>query len=104
MTTLTIYFQKPTQNTGALVLEFNCLNATDRATATFELQFSSDLGQTDAWSGTLIPGTIGTFTDGVVDFIVTDPESAGGLLRVIATVPVSEASAGKIFARVKGVK
>ena len=95
---------KPTANAGGLVLEFDCLNATDRGTALFEVQYKSDLNQTGAWSGTRIPGAVGTFIDGVVDFIVTDSESEGCLLSVVATIPGDEAAAGKVFARIKGVQ
>lgn len=95
---------KPRWNGGALVLEFNGLKATDRGTAIFEVQYNSDLGQIDAWSGTPIPGAIGTFTDGVVDFVVTDSESSAGLLKVVATILAGEAAAGRIFGRIKGVK
>jgi uncharacterized repeat protein (TIGR02543 family) len=94
----------PTRNAGALVLEFNCLNATDRGTAIFEVQYNNDLGQIDAWTGTPIPGAAGTYTDGVVDFVVTDPNPASGLLKVVATIPAGEAAAGRIFGRIKGIK
>jgi autotransporter-associated beta strand protein len=95
---------KPTQNAGGMVLEFDCLNAADRGTAVFEVQYSSDLGQTNTWAATPIPGGAGTFTGGVVDFVITDPEPAGGLLKVVATIPLSEASAGKLFSRIRGAK
>jgi autotransporter-associated beta strand protein len=95
---------KPTQIAGAMVLEFDCLNATDRDTAVFEVQYSSDLGQTNTWAGTIIPGETGTFTGGGVDFVITDPEPAGGLLKVVATIPQGEAAVGKLFGRIRGVK
>jgi autotransporter-associated beta strand protein len=92
---------KPSQNTGALALEFDCLDATARGGAVFQVQYSNDL---DAWAGTDVPGTVGTFTTGIVDFVVTDPEPVGGLLKVVATIPVDEAPAGKLFGRLKGEK
>jgi autotransporter-associated beta strand protein len=95
---------KSTQNAGALVLEFYCLAGTARGTAVFEVQYSNDLGQSDVWAGTVVPATVGTFTDGIVDFEITDPEPAGGLLKVVATIPLTEAAAGKLFGRIVGVK
>jgi hypothetical protein len=40
----------------------------------------------------------------VVDFVVTDPNPASGLLKVVATIPAGEAAAGRIFGRIKGIK
>jgi hypothetical protein len=91
-----------TQATGALVLDFDCLSATDRGAAVFHVQYSNDLGQLDPWAETEVPGTVGTFTAGVVDFEVTDPGAPGGLLKVVATIPAGEAAAGKLFGRVTG--
>ncbi len=96
----TAWLPKTTQNVGALVLEFDCLTAADRGTAVFEVQY----GQLDAWAGTAIPGAAGTYTAGVVDFVITDPAPAGGLLKVVATIPASEAASGKVFGRIRGVK
>lgn len=95
---------KPTSVGNALVLEFACLDAVARGTSVFEVQFSNDLGQLDAWAGAAIPGVVGTFTVGVVEFEITDPTPADGLLKVVARIPASEASAGKLFSRLKGVK
>jgi autotransporter-associated beta strand protein len=91
------------ENSGALVLTFVCLDGASRGTAVFEVQASSDLGQLDLWAGTTVPSAIGSFTAGVVDFEVTAGPSAGKL-TVAATIPVSEAAAGKVFGRIKGVK
>jgi autotransporter-associated beta strand protein len=90
------------ENAGALVLTFVCLDGASRGAAVFEVQSSSDLGQLDSWVGTVVPGAIGTFTAGVVDFEVTAGPSAGKL-TVVATIPVGEAVAGKVFGRIKGV-
>jgi hypothetical protein len=95
---------KPRNDAGALVLEFDCLNGTDRGTAIFEVQFKGDLSPTGGWSGTVIPGAIGTFTEGVVDFVVTAPESADGLLRVVASIPADEAANGTLFGRIRGIE
>jgi autotransporter-associated beta strand protein len=91
---------KVTQTAGALVLEFDCLAAADRGTATFAVQHSSDLGQLDAWAETAVPGVVGSHTAGVVDFEITAPAPAGGLLKVVATIPATETAAGKVFARI----
>jgi autotransporter-associated beta strand protein len=94
---------KTSQTAGALVLEFDCLNAADRGPATFAVQYSSDLGQSDPWAETAVPGAAGSFTEGVVDFLVTDPEPVGeGLLKVVATIPAGEAAGGKLFGRLEG--
>jgi hypothetical protein len=87
---------------GALVLEFDCLSGVDRGDAFFAVQYNNDLAQSELWAETEIPGTVGTFTDGVVDFVVTDPDAPGGLLHVIATIPADEAAAGRLFGRVVG--
>jgi hypothetical protein len=65
------------------------------------VQYGNDL---TAWAGTNVPGTVGTFTAGVVDFDVTDPDAPGGLLKMVATIPVAQAGAGKLFGRINGVK
>ncbi|MGL4398664.1 MAG: beta strand repeat-containing protein [Luteolibacter sp.] len=90
------------ESAGALVLTFVCLDGASRGAAVFEVQSSSDLGQSDLWAGTVVPATTGTFTAGVVDFAVTAGPNAGEL-TVVATIPVSEAAAGKVFGRIQGV-
>jgi fibronectin-binding autotransporter adhesin len=92
---------KVSQAAGALVLEFDCLDATARGAGVFQIEYSNNL---TAWAGTEVPGTVGTFTAGVVDFVVTDPDAPGGLLNVVATIPVAEAGAGKLFGRLNGVR
>lgn len=61
------------------------------------MQHSSDLGGTDAWApaapGSLVPDT--TSTVGGVDYVV----SGSGTLNVTATIPVANASGGKLFGR-----
>lgn len=92
---------KSSQTAGALVLEFDCLDAAARGAALFQVEYSNNL---TAWAGTDVPGTVGTFAAGVVDFVVTDPAPTGGLLKIVATIPVGEATAGKLFGRLNGVK
>ena len=86
---------------GGLVLTFSMLNAASRGTATMSTQHSSDLGATDAWDAagneTLVPEGPGTgIVVGVVSFDVTEN---GGLNDVVATIPGSEGSGGKLFGR-----
>lgn len=95
---------KAPRNADSFVLEFHCLNASDRGTAVLELEYSNDLSQPNSWIAVAIPGEVGTFSDGAVNFAVTDPAPSGGLLKVIATIPVGESAAGKLFTRIKGVK
>jgi autotransporter-associated beta strand protein len=89
---------------GALVLEFDCLSAADRtgSTSTFFVQYGGNITTLASGGQAAVPGTVGTFTVGVVDYVVTDPGAPGGLLHVVATIPVSEAVAGKLFGRVIG--
>jgi autotransporter-associated beta strand protein len=89
------------QNAGALVMEFNCLDGASRGTSVFSAQYSNDLV---SWAGTAVPGAVGSFAAGVVAFEVTDPAPAGGLLKVVATVPAGQAAAGKLFGRIKAEK
>lgn len=89
------------ESSGDLVLVFDCLPGAGRGDAVLTVQYSDDL---DGWAGTVVPGTVGTFTDGVVDFTITDPAPEGGLLRVVATIPAAEAAPGKLFGRLQAVK
>jgi autotransporter-associated beta strand protein len=93
-----------TQSGGNLVLEFDCLTSAERGLSVFSLQHSADLGLTDAWANALVPGAVGISTVNGVDFVVTDPGLPGGLLRVVATVPASQASLGKLFGRLQAVE
>jgi fibronectin-binding autotransporter adhesin len=94
------YFQLDAVTAGALVVEFDCLTGANRGDAIFAVQYGGNLATLDSGGQTEVPGTIGTFTAGTVDFEVT--AGPGGLLHVVATIPVSEAVAGKLFGRIIG--
>jgi autotransporter-associated beta strand protein len=84
------------QASGNLTLTFTMLNAASRGTSTLALEHSSDLGVSDAWSSVTVPDTSGTVSG--ITFTVT-PGSP--LNTVTATIPASEAAAGKVFGRLK---
>lgn len=88
----------PTQSGGALTLTFSMRNAAARGTASLQVQHSSDLGITDAWS-TLVTVPDADDTVGGIVFDITDGTPLNG---VIATIPASgNAAGGRLFGRVK---
>jgi len=94
---------KATNNSGKLVLTFDCLSAAARGAAVLKMQYSKDLGQADLWTNheAVVPGAVGTSDVGNVHFVATQP---GSLIHIVATIPASEAStAGKLFGRLYGV-
>ena len=91
---------------GDLVLTFSMLNAANRGSASMATQHSSDLGATDAWDAagnqeTVPEGPGAGIVVGVVSFDVT---ANGTLNDVVATIPGSEGSAGKLFGRLLGTE
>jgi hypothetical protein len=88
----------------SLVLTFDCLPAADRGDATLILQHAADLGLLNNWTTTAVPGLPGTTTVGAVQFVVTDPAPAGGLLRVVATVQAGQPATGSLFARLRSTQ
>ena len=91
---------------GDLVLTFSMLNAANRGSASLATQHSSDLGATDAWDAagnqeTVPEGPGLGIVVGVVSFDVT---ANGTLNDVVATIPGSEGSAGKLFGRLLGTE
>jgi hypothetical protein len=92
-------------NSGNLAVNFKCLKASKRGSATLKLQYSKDLGAADLWTSheISVPEISGTDPSGVVFTIATDPGNPD-LNQVQATVPASEAgTGGKIFVRMTGV-
>ncbi len=90
----------PTQSAGALTLTFTMRDSAARGDASLQVQHSSDLGITDAWS---TPVTVpdATSTVGGINFTVT--AGTPPLNNVTATIPASgNASGGKLFSRVIG--
>ncbi|MCX6872193.1 MAG: hypothetical protein NTW21_00055, partial [Verrucomicrobia bacterium] len=86
-------------DSGKLVLTFDCLSAAGRGTAALTVQYSKDLGQADLWTNheAAVPGAAGSSDVGSVHF---EAAMIGDLIHVVATIPASEASTdGKLFAR-----
>ncbi len=84
------------EDAGGLVMKFDMLNATARGTATLSIEHSSDLGISDSWTTVAVPDATGGPTGGV-SFTITGSDP----LEVTATISASEASAGKLFGRLK---
>ena len=79
---------------------FSMLAAAGRGGAVIQVQHSSDLGISDLWTSVVVPEVNGGPTSGVT-FVVTP----GSPLNVVeATISSSEAAAGKLFGRTKGIK
>lgn len=82
---------------GGLTIQFSMLNSSSRGDANISLQYSNDMGVTDAWANNqvLIPDSSST-VNGVI-FVIT---ANGNMNQVEATIPGSAASAnGKLFSR-----
>ena len=82
-------------------MTFDCLASADRGTATLNLEYSKDLGITDAWSSHVatVPGVVGVTTVNWVTFTAT---ANGSLIHVVAEIPASAASPGtKLFGRLQ---
>lgn len=84
-----------TQSGGDLVMTFSMLNAAGRGSAELAIQHSSDLGITDPWSAAATVPEIGDTVGGIVFTVTPD----GGINDVVATIPSSNAAAGKLFGR-----
>ncbi len=88
-----------TVSSGKLLLTFDCLSTSNRGVAVLNLQYSNDLGISDAWSShtVAVPGTVGTSTVSGVNFTAT---ANGALIHIVAEVPASAAAPGtKLFGR-----
>lgn len=84
---------------GGLVLTFSMLDSASRGTATLNVEHSSDLGLTDAWTVVAVPDSSGGPTDGV-----TFSVSGSGTLSVTATIGSGEAVDGDLFGRVSATE
>ncbi len=89
---------KVTQSGGDLVITFATLTAANRGTAVVNLQHSSDLGLSDPWFTVTVPETTST-VDGVSFNVILLPTPDGFMNGITATIPASEAAAGKLFGR-----
>jgi hypothetical protein len=74
---------------------FTMRDTASRGTATLSIEHSSDLGIADPWEAVVVPDVNNTVNDVVFDV------SGSGTLGVEATIPVSKAAGGKLFARLK---
>jgi hypothetical protein len=91
------------KNPGGLVLTFRCLDAASRGPAALKVQWSNDLGLADLWSANeaAVPEPPGGTVNGVV-FVVTENGTDPTRNDVVATIPSTEAAAGKLFGRLSG--
>jgi hypothetical protein len=91
---------RTTENLGNLILSFRCLKTANRGAILFKVQYSNDMGVTDAWSGNEAVVPDGDSTVNGIVFVTTDD---GDFINVIATIPASAAGSGnKLFARLVG--
>jgi len=94
-----------TETAGDLVMSFTCLKGAGRGGLVLNVEYSSDLGQSDPWSSNqaTVPSDVpgGTIND--VVFVVTENTGDSALVDVIATIPATKAVDGKIFARLSAV-
>ena len=102
-----VLLPKPTRNlAGDLVMTFECLKQANRGTATLVVEYSKDLGQSDPWIKTptaAVPDLTGTV--GNVGFTISASALGLNYNHVVATVPVSAASAGgKLFGRLQAAE
>jgi hypothetical protein len=89
----------PTEDgSGGLVMTFSMLDSASRGTAALSVEHSGDLGITDAWVASLVPDSTSSVSG--VGYVV----SGSGTLSVVATIPVGNAIAGKLFGRLKAEK
>jgi len=89
-----------TETSGDLVLSFRCLKTANRGGVLAKVQYSNDMGVTDAWSGNEAVVPDGDSTVNGIVFVTTDD---GDFINVAATIPASAAGSGnKLFARLVG--
>lgn len=90
------------QSAGNLVLNFTCLKSAGRGNAVLKVQFSKDLGVSDAWTlhEAAVPGDSGGTVNGVE--FVTSENPNPNLINIQATIPASAASPGThLFGRLQ---
>ena len=83
------------RNGGNLRLTFRCLKSTKRGGAGLKIQWSNDLGATDAWASHEAAVPDG---DNTVNGVVFDTTDDGDFIIVIADIPASSA---KLFSRLQ---
>jgi fibronectin-binding autotransporter adhesin len=84
-----------TESAGGLVLTFQMLDDTANGNASLAIEYSNSLAD-GSWTTVQVPFTNATVSDVVFTITGTKP------LNVTATIPVSKASGGKLFGRLKG--
>lgn len=87
-----------TETAGGLVLTFTCLNDASNGDAVLNVEHSSDLGISDAWSLVVVPDSSGGPTSGVT-FNVSVNVLDSDFNDVTATIDSAEATDGKLFGR-----
>jgi autotransporter-associated beta strand protein len=87
------------QSGGNLVLSFQSLKDAYRGSASLSVEHSSDLGLADSWLAALVSDA-GTASNNVT-FSINSASTT--LNNVTATISSSEAFAGRLFGRVRGV-
>ena len=98
------FLPQAAQSGGNLSLSFKMLNSTKRGASVLSLQYSRDLGVSDAWTSHSIQVPDVTNTVSGVSFVVT-PISGTDNNQVQATIPASAAGGtGKVFARMSGAQ
>ncbi len=91
-------------SSGNLTLSFKTVKSTKRGASVLSLQYSRDLGVSDAWTSHAIQVPEVTSTVSGVSFVIT-PISGTDHNQVQATIPASAAGGtGKVFARMVGVQ
>jgi len=85
-----------TEDAGGLVLTFQMLAAAARGSASLTLDHSNSVAP-DSWTSVAVPDTSSTVDDLVFTITITGT----GPLSVTATIPLSKAADGKLFARLK---
>jgi hypothetical protein len=86
------------QANGSLTLTFSCLNAASRGNTALQIQHSGNIGQGDPWASIAVPETTSTVAG--VAFTVTPNGTSN---HILATIPIAEAQAGELFARLRAV-
>jgi hypothetical protein len=101
------------ENSGDLVMTFDCLATADRGTAVLNLEYDGDL--VAPWLSAPVPGAVGapnpiveTTATGSVSFVATDGGTNGAgdaIIDIVATISdATEAGGGRLFGRLEGTE
>jgi len=87
------------ENTGDLVVDFDCLKSSQHGTATLHFEYSNNLAL-GSWTSIVVPESSNT-VNGVLFTVTPIPDS--DMNQIQATVPASQANGeGKMFGRLRG--